>query len=83
MINSIVKRKKSGLFLPNSWWWPFLAFLTFTGLAIYFIADGREDYIWIWLLVAACIALYYLWVEYRVWKRKYKKVDREAEDIKS
>ena len=80
MKNFIDKREKiSGLFSPNSWWWPALAFLTFVGLAIYFIINRHEGHIWIGLLVAACVALYYLWIEYKIWKRKNKKADGKAE----
>ena len=73
MKNFTAKREKiSGLFSPNSWWWPALALPIFGGIAIYFMIDGRTWDVWIVPLLIALWALYSLWADYRIWREKQK-----------
>jgi len=73
MKNLIAKCEKiSELFAPNSWWWPAVAFLILTSIAIYFIVNGRPWYIWILLFIGALWALYALWTGYRICREKQK-----------
>ena len=58
-----------------------MAFLIAVGVFIYFIINGRPWDIWVLPLAIAIIALFSLWIDYRIWRnwgQKEKKGSRKG-----